>query len=117
MEKYRLFKQSITITNQHIPIAQNLFDQSIKLRIQYCITNYIDLLNKEVLCIFRCFIGLCSLFFVSTFRYKYCLYMCLSACWGGGGMWGGGGGWGDMIFLRCKYVSFEVKFVTVNQIC
>ena len=47
MEKYRLFKQSITISNEHIPIAQNLFDQSIKLRKQNCITNYIDLLNEE----------------------------------------------------------------------
>ena len=47
MEKYILFNQSINATNEHIPIVQNLFDQSIKLRKQNCITNYIDLLNKE----------------------------------------------------------------------
>ena len=47
IEKYRLFQQSIITTNEYIPIAQNLFDQSIKLRKQNCITNYIDILNKE----------------------------------------------------------------------
>ena len=47
MEKYKIFNKSITTTKDYIPIAQNLFDKSIKLRKQYCITNYIDLLNKE----------------------------------------------------------------------
>ena len=47
IEKYRLFQQSIITTKEYIPIAQNLFDQSIKLRKQKCITNYIDILNKE----------------------------------------------------------------------
>ena len=47
IEKYRLFKQSINITNEYIPIAKKLFDQSIKLRKQNCMTSYIDLLNKE----------------------------------------------------------------------
>ena len=47
MEKYKIFNKSITTTKDYIPIAQNLFDKSIKLRKQNCITNYIDLLNKE----------------------------------------------------------------------
>ena len=47
MEKYKLSNQLITTTKEDIPIAQNLFDQSLKLRKQSCITNYIDLLNKE----------------------------------------------------------------------
>ena len=47
MQKYRLFKQSINITNEFIAIARNLFDQSIKLRKQNCINSYIDLVNKE----------------------------------------------------------------------
>ena len=47
IEKYRLFQQSIVTTKEYIPIAQNLFDKSIKLRKQNCITNYIDILNKE----------------------------------------------------------------------
>ena len=47
IEKYRLFQQSILTTKEYIPIARNLFDQSIKLRKQNCITNYIDILNKE----------------------------------------------------------------------
>ena len=47
MEKYKIFNKSITTTKDYIPIAQNLFDKSIKLRKQNCITNYINLLNKE----------------------------------------------------------------------
>ena len=47
IEKYRFFQQSIITTKEYIPIARNLFDQSIKLRKQNCITNYIDILNKE----------------------------------------------------------------------
>ena len=47
MEKYKIFNKSITTTKDYIPIAQNLFDKSIKLRKQNCIINYIDLLNKE----------------------------------------------------------------------
>ena len=47
IEKYKIFNKSITTTKDYIPIAQNLFDKSIKLRKQYCITNYIDILNKE----------------------------------------------------------------------
>ena len=47
MEKYQLFNQSITATKEYILIAQNLFDQSIKLRKQNCLTHYIELLNNE----------------------------------------------------------------------
>ena len=47
MKKYKIFNKSITTTKDYIPIAQNLFDKSIKLRKQNCIINYIDLLNKE----------------------------------------------------------------------
>ena len=47
IEKYKLFNESINTTQENIRIAQNLFDQSITLRKQNCITNYIKLLNKE----------------------------------------------------------------------
>ena len=47
IEKYKLFNESINTTKENIQIAQDLFDQSITLRKQNCITNYIKLLNKE----------------------------------------------------------------------
>ena len=47
IEKYRLFQQSIIITKEYIPIVRNLFDQSIKLRKQNSMTNYIHILSKE----------------------------------------------------------------------
>ena len=47
IEKYRLFQQSIIATKEYIPIVRNLFDQSIKLRKQNCMTNYIHILSKE----------------------------------------------------------------------
>ena len=47
IEKYKLLNQSSTTTKENIQIAQDLFDQSITLRKQNCIRNYINLLNKE----------------------------------------------------------------------
>ena len=47
MEKYKLFNQSINTAKEYIPIAQNLFDQSVRSRKQYCITSYINYLNSE----------------------------------------------------------------------
>ena len=47
IEKYELLKESITTTTEYIQIAKNLFDKSIKLRKESCITSYINFLNQE----------------------------------------------------------------------
>ena len=47
IEKYELLKESITKASEYIPIAKNLFEESIKVRKQSCITSYISLLNTE----------------------------------------------------------------------
>ena len=47
IEKYKLCNQTISTTNEYIQIARNLFDESIKLRKQNCITSYIHYLNSE----------------------------------------------------------------------
>ena len=47
IEKSINYSTNRSLLQKNIPIAQNLFDQSIKLRKQSCITSYIDLLNKE----------------------------------------------------------------------
>ena len=47
IEKYQLFNQSTNNTKEYIQIAQDMFDQSIKLRKQNCLTSYINLLEKE----------------------------------------------------------------------
>ena len=47
IEEYELLEESITMTTEYTQIAKNLFDKSINLRKQSCITSYVNFLNKE----------------------------------------------------------------------